>query len=118
MTATTTSPATRDSAAPNLSPAYQRALELWDRWREANKFFRSTDGEQGLDRLDEIEDELHKAMDTSVHVLALVLMIEIVNPEDVDGLKLASLRAIRPQLVGSIAEDVDRVLAEEEEART
>jgi hypothetical protein len=35
MTATTTSPATRDSAVPNLSPAYQRALELWDRWQEA-----------------------------------------------------------------------------------
>jgi hypothetical protein len=28
--------------------------------------------------------------------------------------KLASLRAIRPQLVGAIAEEADRVLAEEE----
>ena len=42
-------------------------------------------------------------------------MIEIRNPEDVDGLKRASLSALRPQLVGAIAEDADRVLAEEKE---
>ena len=53
--------------------------------------------------------------DLACSPLAVVLMIEIRNLEDVDGLKRASLSALRPQLVGAIAEDADRVLAEEKE---
>jgi hypothetical protein len=49
--------------------------------------------------------------------LAVVLMIEIRNPEDVDGLKRASLSALRPQLIGAIAADADRALAQNEEAQ-
>ena len=55
--------------------------------------------------------------DLACSPLAVVLMIEIRNLEDVDGLKRASLSALRPQLVGAIAEDADRVLAEEKETR-
>jgi hypothetical protein len=49
-----------------------------------------------------------------------VLVIEIGDEdrEDVPGLWRASLAAIRPQLVGAIAEDADRVLVENKEART
>ena len=98
-----------------LSLSDEQVFQLWDLWQEANKFHDSTDGEEGLDRLNEIEEELHAAMGASVHCLAVVLMIEIGNPEDVCGLKLASLRAIRPQLVGVLAEDADRVLAQKKE---
>jgi hypothetical protein len=37
--------------------------------------------------------------------------------EDVPGLHKGLLAAFRPQLVGAIAEDADRVLAQGEEAR-
>jgi hypothetical protein len=62
--------------------------------------------------------------DGSVLALAAVLVIEHKDDwpdsEEVSGLRLASLRAIRPQLVGAVAEDADSVLAsvkEEEAAR-
>jgi hypothetical protein len=57
-------------------------------------------------------------MRASILALAAVLMIEIGHgglEEIVADLHLASLRAIRPQLVGAIAEAADRVLAEDEE---
>ena len=38
--------------------------------------------------------------------------IELDNGEDVPGLQRASLRALRPRLVGAIAEDADRVLSQ------
>jgi hypothetical protein len=45
-----------------------------------------------------------------------VLVIEINDRlcEEVDGLQEASLAAIRPQLIGAIAEAADRVLAQKE----
>ena len=45
--------------------------------------------------------------------LGAVLMIAIKDGlvEDIAGLYRASLRVIRPQLIGAIAEDADRVLA-------
>jgi hypothetical protein len=62
-----------------------------------------------------VEYALQSEMRTSVHALACVLMIQIDEGgeeyEEVPGLWGASLAAIRPQLVGAIAEDADRVLA-------
>ena len=54
----------------------------------------------------------------SIHALAAVLIIEVQDhtPEEVDGLRKACLAAIRPQLVGQIAEDADRVLSQNGEA--
>ena len=53
----------------------------------------------------------------SIDALGATLIIEAEarSPEEVDGLNKASLAAIRHQLVGQIAEDADRVLAEEED---
>jgi len=55
-------------------------------------------------------------MDKSIQALACVLMIEIQDetPEEVDGLNRACLRAILPQLEGSIGADAKRLLVEEE----
>jgi hypothetical protein len=52
-----------------------------------------------------------------VLALGAVLMVEIERdePENVPGLNRAALAAIRPQLVGAIAADADRVLAKRSE---
>ena len=61
-----------------------------------------------------IEKLLQADIGASVHALAAVLVIEIGDEdrEDVPGLWRASLAAIRPQLVGAIAEAADRLMAE------
>ena len=59
-------------------------------------------------------DEISSAELRGPHVLALALMIrmdEIHGSED--AIERASLSALRPQLIGAIAEDADRVLAQE-----
>jgi hypothetical protein len=67
-----------------------------------------------------IEKLLQADIGTSVHALAAVLVIEINDRlcEEVDSLQETSLAAIRPQLIGAIAEAADRVLAEAGEARS
>jgi hypothetical protein len=62
----------------------------------------------------EHEHVLHAGVGASLHALAASLIIEIEdNPEDegARGLCRGSLAAIRPQLVGAIADDADRALA-------
>jgi hypothetical protein len=55
----------------------------------------------------------------SPHALASAIIIKIDDTADETADVLsASLSAIRSQLVGAIAEDADRVLAQGEEART
>ena len=65
----------------------------------------------------EVETEFQSYMGESSLAVAAVLMVSL-NEEEVEGLNRAALRAIRPQLVGEIGEEADRVLAEaaEEEA--
>jgi hypothetical protein len=46
----------------------------------------------------------------------LIAAVKSNDAEALHGLNRASLAAIRPQLVGAIAADADRVLAEEEES--
>jgi hypothetical protein len=100
-------------------------LDLWNRWLEQNKLYDSLPGltpqetlDKGLRALNEIEDALHGEMRASIHSLAVILMIEMSQgglEAIVADLHLASLAAIRPQLVGVIAEDADGALAQNEE---
>ena len=66
----------------------------------------------------EVESKIADYLGASILALAGVLVVEIDNDsnEAVEGLNRAALAAIRPRLVGVIAEDADRVLAQEEEA--
>ena len=56
--------------------------------------------------------EIDKHIKVSRLALAAVLMVAIYDGSDeaVPGLNRASLAAIRPQLVGAIAEDADQTL--------
>ena len=57
-------------------------------------------------------------MDTSVHALAVVLMIEITcGREEVPGLMCAVLAAIRPQLGAAVGETADHVMAQDRKNR-
>lgn len=62
-----------------------------------------------------VETKLDELIGASVLALGGVLVMEISagreDAEDIPGLYRAALAAIRPQLVGAIAEDADRVLA-------
>ena len=67
-----------------------------------------------------VENEIEKHMKTSLLALGAAILIEMRQGDsDIEAdIYSASLAAIRPQLIGAIAEDADRVLAEDEEART
>lgn len=114
----------------SLSPVDRRVLDLWRRRAKLNaivdRLLGLDDGASG-ERCDQagnassdVLGEIDKHIGASVLALAAVLMVAIHNKadEDVSGLHRACLAAIRPQLVGVIAEDADRVLAEDEEAST
>ena len=76
----------------------------------------------GWDKVLDVENEIKKHAETSILAFAATFMIYIQSDdeeEDVLRASRASLAAIRPQLVGAIAEDADRVLSsvkEEEDA--
>ena len=70
--------------------------------------------EAAWDAVGDIESELEDHVGESVLALAGVLMVRE-DFEDCEGLNRAALAAIRPQLVGAIAEDADRFLAEADE---
>ena len=77
--------------------------------------------ETGWGKVFDIEKTIKKHRDASVLAVAASLMIDIQlddDEEDVLDAYRASLRAIRPQLIGAIAEDADRVQAQSEEGRT
>jgi hypothetical protein len=65
-----------------------------------------------------IQGKIDEHLGASVLALACVLIGAIYDKSDeaLPGLNRASLAAIRPQLVGAIAEDADRVLASDGEA--
>ena len=60
-----------------LISAADKAVDLWGRWQKPYAMCRSKDwpGEE-VALLNEIQRDLHAEMDTSVHALAVVLMIE------------------------------------------
>jgi hypothetical protein len=105
------------ASSPALSPLDERILDLW---RQRNKLKQAMEND-----LDDLSDEvgekycavfrkLDDEIDNSVLALAGVL-IEAIHDDDVEpipGLNRAALAAIRPRLVGEIAADADRALAE------
>ncbi len=77
--------------------------------------------ETGWSKALEIEEAIKEHGEASVLAIGASLVIGIQADDDEDGVlqtHRASLRALRTQLVGAIAEDADRVLAQGEEART
>jgi hypothetical protein len=125
----TTFPALAASAAaPEPSASDHEVLDLWHGRQENFRMAMLPENDAESDRFGELgcdcEWELNKRIGASVLALGAVLIMEIGHDdhefERVPRLYRAALAAIRPQLVGAIAEDADRVLAqaEEEEART
>jgi hypothetical protein len=119
-------------AAPlsSLSPVDRRVLDLWRRRAKLNAIvdrLLGLDDDASGERCDQagnassdVLGEIDKHIGASVLALAAVLMVAIHDKSDeaIAGLNHAALAAIRPQLAGAIAEDADRVLAEDVEART
>jgi hypothetical protein len=82
-----------------------------------NRFVKRS--EAGWSKVLDIEKAIRKHAEASVLALGASLVIGIHaddEEENVLAAYRASLRAIRPQLVGAIAADADRVLAQDEEA--
>jgi hypothetical protein len=110
-------------AAPGpvaLSPIDRRVLDLWQRYQKLRTDMDGVLDESGWAALDEmgaefcaIQGKIDEHLGASVVALAIVLMGAIYDRSDeaLPGLNRASLRAIRPQLVGTVAEAADRVLA-------
>jgi hypothetical protein len=75
--------------------------------------------DDAINPLTAVEDEIAEHMDASLLALAATILVEIRDDDWHIETRIyeATLAAIRPQLVGAIAEDADRVLAEDEEAR-
>jgi hypothetical protein len=126
--ATTALPAYAAPGPAALSATDRRVLDLWRRRTKLNaimdRLFELDDDASG-ERCDQagkassdVLGEIDKHIGASVLALAAVLMVAIYDRSDeaLPGLNRACLAAIRPQLVGAIAEDADRMLAEEEEA--
>jgi len=116
-----------DTALPKcMNPSDDFRAELnWQRHREleatAEHVMNSDKGteeatEAAFKPVIAIERVLEADMDKSVQALACVLMVQIEGetPEEVDGLNRACLKAILPQLEGSIGADAERLLAQEE----
>lgn len=77
--------------------------------------------ERGWTHVVSLETAIEKHTEASLLALGASLVIGIQDKneeENVLAAYRASLRVIRPQLVGAIAEDADRVLAQEGEPRT
>jgi hypothetical protein len=75
----------------------------------------------GWDKVVHVESEIKKHAGASILALAATFLIYIQSDdeeEDVLRASRASIAAIRPQLVGAIAEDADRLLVQDEKVRT
>jgi len=124
------------AAEPQLSAVDRRVLDLWRRLSKLHTISKKLRGadrrkmteaewHRHRDRCDgvvdamvDVENEIAEQMEASVLALAAIILADLPNRGGYfeEGVYRASLRVIRPQLVGAIAEAADRVLAEEEEA--
>ena len=102
----------------SISPADWRAEVLWLRYREQRGLCdwlpdETTKKERAHRELFAIEEALRADISESVNALACTIIVQIADgtPEEILGLHRTSLAAIRPQLIGGIAEAADRVLA-------
>jgi len=132
--ATTVLPAVA-SAATTPSAVDRHVLDLWRRLTKLHticKKLRAADrrkmsesertlsckrSDAAVDAMVDVENEIAEHMEASVLALAAIILADLPNRGGYfeEGVYRASLRVIRPQLIGAIAEDTDRVLAEEEE---
>ncbi len=109
------------AGAVALGAADREVLDLWHGRLEYFRMAQMAENEDEEDRLADLAcgclHKLDQRIGTSIVALGAILVISIQDgdEEPVSGLHRASLVAIRPQLVGAIAEAADRVLAEEEE---
>jgi hypothetical protein len=106
--------------------ADQRALELWGEYRNqlahCERLEQTTNDEEcgsAHKTLFAIENELRALIHTSTVALGAVLMLEVEGetPEEVEGLNIACLKAIRSQLSSDIAEEAERLLTHDERRR-
>ena len=115
-----------DTAMPDCANPSDdfRAELLWQRRKELNAIANrvsetATDDatEAALEPVFACDHLFEADMSRCVAATACVLMVEIENdtPEEVAGLFRACLKAILPQLEGSIGADAERLLAKEEE---
>jgi hypothetical protein len=102
--------------------AHDERLKQQKAEQERTGYSRLTDRrESAWKTVRNIEDAIQNHVDTSVLALAAILALGIREDREEDEVLLAyraSLRAIRPQLVGAIAADADRVLAQDGKARS
>jgi hypothetical protein len=116
--ATAALPAYAAPGAAALSATDRRVLDLWQRYQKLQADLEGGDAsdEMGAEFC-AIQAKIDEHLETSVLALACVLIGEICDKSDeaIPGLNQAALAAIRPQLVGAIAEHADRVLAEKSE---
>jgi hypothetical protein len=93
-------------------------LRLCLRWRgkRVGLIELEAEHERVSDELSDLRDEILSSELRSPHAFAAAVIIKIdeIDEETADILR-ASLSAIRPQLVGAIAEGADRVLANAKE---
>lgn len=114
------------AAAPEPSASDREVLDLWRGRQENFRMAMLPENEDESDHFGELgcdcEWELNQRIGASVLALGAVLIMEIGHDdhefERVPKIYRAALAAIRPQLIGAIAADADRVLAEEGEARS
>jgi hypothetical protein len=124
---------TAASTGPALSDIDRRVLDLWRRFakvraisKKLNADFDKSSGadqsrlfdrcDDAVDAMTSIEDEIADHIEASILALAASILIDTKNVEDfVARIYQASLVAIRPRLVGAIAEEADRMMAEDEE---
>jgi hypothetical protein len=111
--------------SPTMSPS-DHVNQLWARRRERKSAFDLlANSPEGTEEACEVANRDIRNVEVvleceltalgCIHAAGAVLLTEIEdNPEDeaFDGFYRGLLRAIRPHLVGDIAEDADRVLAE------
>jgi hypothetical protein len=98
-----------------LAALDQRLLELDAQPARAEYRRLSARIDSGWNKTVQIDDAIEAMAKTSILALGAILLIRISFDDDEDhvmGMYHASLAGIRPQLVGPIAEEADRVLAE------
>ncbi len=130
----TTLPALATPVAPELSAVDRDVIDLWSQRTKLKAIADHLCAEHctiedddfgsrcddAVNACCDIEVEFTDHIEASVLALGAVLIMEIGHDdhgfERVPRLYRAALSAIRPQLVGAIAEDADRALAEGEDA--
>ena len=104
--------------SPALSDIDRHVLNLWSERAELKAIADREGTDAAAQAVGDVETKLDKHIGASIQALGGVLVMEIDDEregaEDIPGLYHATLAAIRPQLVGVIAEAADRALGDAE----